>query len=89
MNLDLSRLNIITELHGLTFRYADGNFFIDSDKLSSKEIYESIIRIMEGIGSVNRKGYVNDVNLWTVPIISQFLHFIGLRIRKAKGERLA
>jgi hypothetical protein len=50
-------------LHGLAFREEGGKIFIDSGGLNSKQIYEAIIKVMAEIGSINKKGYVNTVDI--------------------------
>lgn len=63
MSVDFSRLGIILELHGLPLIEEGGKIFIDSGELKSKEIYGAIIKVMSEIGSINKKGYVNTVDI--------------------------
>lgn len=49
--------------------------------MNSKSVYEVISKILLELADVNSKGYVNDTNLFNLPVVKELLVLFGIRYK--------
>jgi len=79
----LEDLNVVLHLDELKIREgAKGDWSIDVGNMTSKEVYEKVRGVLSKLSEVKQKGYVNNTDLFSLPIIKELLVLFGIRYKE-------